>query len=664
MRPVNPLNPHAPLPPILIRWQGFAYAMGVFAVLLVAYVRTLMPGTVGGDAGELQYAPSLLALVHPTGQPLYVLLGKLWTTIFPFGSVAYRMNLLAAISAASAGGSMTWLLWRMYRQGVVAILAGLTLGFGATIWGQAVLADKYAFTVLLAVWIVGLGLYWSKIHWSAPDSMRANRLLYALSAAFGIGLLHHRSLALFAVGIAVMVVWHLRTELWRKPRRTLICAALVFLPALIVYPTVLPLLRANDASPLMWQPTSARDWLDFLLERHVLSGEALVFDNAANISTQLHIYAETLLSDYTLFVPLLGLVGVFALLKFDPAAGVFLGVSFLLQAFLSANFRGNERQFTYYLPSFVALVYGFAIGAVMWSAFMDRLIAYRRDGITARMAVLLLLAIPAFQFITIYPDKRLDAVYGEPLDIWRQTLKTGNMGERLSSGFDQLPPDAVLAADWEQITILWYEQQVEGHRPDVTLVYPIERYADFIDTGRPICLARHLPVDAVWHPSNVDALVCLHDAPQTELPADITPVGADLAEGESEPVLRLAGYTLNEAPIFPAGHHAQVVLYWQALTDIEADWSLSLQVLDANYQVVWSRDIQSPVMGLYPTSRWSAGEVVADYHEISLDRDFPSGQYLWTVVVYRQAADGAFVQLHDSDGGINILGGTFEVIPG
>jgi hypothetical protein len=56
-------------------------SLSVFAVTLVVYVRTLLPGVVGGDAGELQYAGPLLALVHPNGQPLYVLLGLVWSIL-------------------------------------------------------------------------------------------------------------------------------------------------------------------------------------------------------------------------------------------------------------------------------------------------------------------------------------------------------------------------------------------------------------------------------------------------------------------------------------------------------------------------------------------------------------------------------------------------------
>src|SRR5690349_24934267 len=118
-----------------ISQQNYPYALIVFGIMFSVYIRTLMPGTVGGDAGELQYAGPLLSLVHPTGQPLYVTLGYLWSHIIPFGSMAWRMNLLAAFSAAAGCAALTWFFARTYGNRIVAMAAGLTLGFGGAIWG-------------------------------------------------------------------------------------------------------------------------------------------------------------------------------------------------------------------------------------------------------------------------------------------------------------------------------------------------------------------------------------------------------------------------------------------------------------------------------------------------------------------------------------------------
>lgn len=642
-------------------------AVFIALAMLSIYLRTLMPGTVGGDAGELQYAAPLLALVHPTGQPLYVLLGKVWTELLALRSAAYEMNLLSAVSAALGCGLLTWFIARLYNNLFAGILAGATLGLGATAWGQAVLADKYGFNVLLAVIIVGLTLWWDQARRENMPDASSDRILYVLSAAFAIGLLHHRSLALFAFGIGVLVIWHLRAELWQQWRRTLICAAIVLLPPLLVYPTVLPALRANEVSPLLWQPTSANDWLDFLLERHVLSTEALVFDDTESISQQLTIYAETVSNDYTLIVPLVALVGLLLMFRKHPGGAVFLLVSYALQAFLSANFRGNERQFTYYLPSFVVLIYAYAYGIV--SVLQGMVLQGMNPGNLRRMAIpavfaLVVLSVPLQQLAATYIPYREAALYGESLGLWRETLKSGDMGARVAQGMHDLPQNAALASDWEQVTILWYEQQVENVRPDLEIFYPIERYADYADDAeKPICLARHVPVGENWHPTNVGALICLNREPNFTLPDDLSPLNTALYTLDGEPRFELAGYNLASGTI-PAGAHTPLSLTWRALADIPADYSVSLQVLDESWNPVWSRDIQNPVMGMYPTSRWIEGEIVQDYHEISLPRDLPPGRYSWTVVVYRVLEDGTFEQLRNEADQINILGGTFEVIPG
>jgi hypothetical protein len=204
---------------------------------------------------------------------------------------------------------------------------------------------------------------------------------------------------------------------------------------------------------------------------------------------------------------------------------------------------------------------------------------------------------------------------------------------------------------------------VEGVRPDLEIFYPIERYAEFDESDRAICLARHLPVGANWHPTNVDAFVCLNRQPQYDLPPNTMRIGRALFTPEGVPAVELTAYSLD-ATQYRAGNHGQLLLFWRASADLDKDYSISLQILDESWQLVWSRDIQSPVIGMYPTSRWTEGEVVGDYHEIDIPRTMPPGRYLWTVVVYRQLQDGSFEQLHDDQGGVNILGGTFEVMPG
>lgn len=632
----------------------------VFIVTLAAYARTLLPGAVGGDAGELQYAGPLLALVHPTGQPLYVILGYLWSHLLPIGSVAYRMNLLAAASGAAACAIVAAMLVRLRGSIWVGLGGGLALGFGATFWSQAVIADKYAFGALLAALLCGLALRWE----AARETPGGDRLLYATCLAYGLCLLHHRSLFLFGPGLALLILLVERGRLWRKPRRTLICLGLTLVPAVAGYALFLPWAQGRGLSLLNWQPQTAAGWLDWWLERHILTGYALSFgaSPSSSLAERLALYALILWRDHTLVIPLAALIGAGTLLRRRRAAFVFLGVSFLLTAAFAANFRGNAHQFTiFYLPSFVILIYTFGIGAgelINWVQRRAEAQRIVRRAATVALAVVLL-AVPAFQFSQSYRPRRLDATFGAPLDIWRQILKTGTLGERLAAGMADLPADAVVIGDWEQATILWYYQQVEGRRPDLEIVYPIERLADYLGGRRPVCLARSAPVGPEWRVSSTGALACLARQHARTLPAGVTPIGAALYTPDKQPVLELAAAHLA-APTYRPGAYAPLTLVWRAAGERRPDYQISLHILDEQWQQRWAAD-SGPVLGIYPTARWAAGEVVQDYRELTIAPDLRPGRYLWTVVVYRQLAGGGFEQLRDAQGNVEVLGGTFEV---
>ena len=76
---------------------ALTFAAGIAAFAL--YLRTLAPTVLGFDSGEFQFVVPTLGLAHPTGYPLYLLLGKLFTAL-PVGDVAYRVNLFSAVAMA------------------------------------------------------------------------------------------------------------------------------------------------------------------------------------------------------------------------------------------------------------------------------------------------------------------------------------------------------------------------------------------------------------------------------------------------------------------------------------------------------------------------------------------------------------------------------------
>jgi hypothetical protein len=184
------------------------YLLALIAGLcaLVLYLRTLAPGLLFGDSAEFQMAAWLGSFVHPTGYPLYLLLGYIWTHLLPAGDPAWRMNLFSAVWGAVAVGivyllasRMVALCWRPGERPLLAArLAALFAAFGVavtpTFWGQAVIAEVYTLNAAFVA-AVFLGLTtWAA---QAPDRQSVTPL-YWTAVLYGLSLTHHRSMLFFS----------------------------------------------------------------------------------------------------------------------------------------------------------------------------------------------------------------------------------------------------------------------------------------------------------------------------------------------------------------------------------------------------------------------------------------------------------------------------------
>ncbi|TAN57710.1 DUF2723 domain-containing protein, partial [Patescibacteria group bacterium] len=75
-------------------------AVIVFCVSFTVYLMTLAPTIYIEDAAEFAAAVPILGITHPSGFPLYMLLGKLFTILVPIGNMAFRVNLFSAITVS------------------------------------------------------------------------------------------------------------------------------------------------------------------------------------------------------------------------------------------------------------------------------------------------------------------------------------------------------------------------------------------------------------------------------------------------------------------------------------------------------------------------------------------------------------------------------------
>jgi hypothetical protein len=85
-----------------------------------------------------------------------------------------------------------------------------------------------------------------------------------------------------------------------------------------------------------------------------------------------------------------------------------------------------------------------------------------------------------------------------------------------------------------------------------------------------------------------------------------------------------------------SGGEIETTLYWQRLQPLQADYSISLRLINGVYDV-WGTLDGGPLWGMMPTSLWEEGTVIADVHRLPVLPCTPPGTYLIEVGMYDSA---------------------------
>ena len=493
----------------------YGAAAGVFAVVLALYAATLAPGTAMWDTSEYIAVARVLGLPHPPGNPMFVLVAHVAGLLPIPVDYAVRINLLAAV--ASAGSAALWFLcgesmlrdvvperrWRLLAASVGALLGATAF----TVWNQSVVNEK-VYTVSL----FGLALgSWLLVRWlavtgaDARAGRRADALLMTIVYLAGVAYTVHPAGLLTAPAVALAV-------LVRRPRTLLRWKFLLVLGALLLAgltPFAVEPIRSAHAPPINeGLPTaceggrpeigctlSAETWrrLSANIEREQYGGHP-VLERQAPFGAQLGMFWQYFrwqwLRDGGARVPFaqqaiamamlaLGLAGLVVLRRHDRAAWWYfapLAFTLTLALVFYLNFKYGfsqapeitdldlhevrERDY-FYLWSFSLWGMLAGIGIVGgWRALARAAGAGGAGGAASRFAwgrtapVLLLAALPL-------------------LVNWRDASHAGQQFTRAWAAdlLDSVEPYAVLVTNGDNDSFpLWYAQQVEGRRRDVTVL--------------------------------------------------------------------------------------------------------------------------------------------------------------------------------------------------
>ncbi len=647
-------------------------ALLLFAGVFGLYLRTLAPDLLFGDSGEFQVAAWTLGLAHPTGYPLYLLLGSLWQhllALFSF-SPAYALNCMSAFFGALTVSLLyltliDWLQSAISVRRLVALLGALLLAVNPTFWSQSLIAEVYtlhAFFLILilhtAYQLMQLRRVQVEANSTAPEEESLSvstpppvRTALPLLLAFlvALSLTHHAMTLLLLPSLLIAIWWS--WPYWQMDKRNWLLLLPALLGPLLLY-LYIPLRSGPGPSPWYHQPLGSEPltlfqnhWSAFLA---FITGQSISvgFRNLAGAWAQLP--QAWLLWRLHFFLPglVMMVLGIYSLIRARNWSLLALTVPFFLLQQGFVLFYNIGDILVYYIPLYL-------IGAI-WATFTVDVIGgalanierlSTEEGIAADERAK---AEPPgdWQQRSRAKEKRppalalsmvlVLALFWLPFQLGRDYFpqldqSTVNGARTLWDAIvDAAPPaDAILISnDRNEIVPLFYYQAVEGKLTGITGLFPlIEPGARFRDIGATVTTALTA--------ADTRPLYLIKPMPGLELLFDLQevtpPLVAVQARASTEPTVRVAqrygpltllGYDWEEAE-----NGAVIVLYWQVKEALAHDYTTTVQLLDGNGEKVAQEDAP-PGGRYYPTSRWQPGELLVERHLLATDKITPAAMLL------------------------------------
>lgn len=591
---------------------GIGWLAGAAALAL--YSATAAPGIAElfDDSLEFQLVAPTFAIAHPTGYPLYTLLGGLWSRLlFPVGNWAWRMNLFSALAAAGAVGLLFLLARRLGRGSHWAGLgAALAFAFGPVWWSQATVAEVYTLHLLFVA-----ALLYAAVSLPPRPTDRQIGLLCLLA---GLSLTHHRTAFLLLPGLGLYLLWK-RPDLLRPQRGWLLWAGGLLAPLLLYL--YIPLRAGMGAGDLEGEYVNS--WAGFW--RHVLATGYTGFfaDNPLAVARSGADWLALAVDQLGWLGLGLGLAGLLVgLLRRNGRAE--WGLVWLVLAvnlLFALNYRVADVE-VFWLPVFFCLALGVGGAIYELSDWLPPL-SWQIDqrGWSRRLVLGLLLLV-----IALGRDGRAAPV--DRSDDWEAHIYAADL-----AGVD-FPPGSRVVGLRGQMTALQLMQADAGlaaNAQAVALDDPQARRAfveDAVAAGLPVYLTQEVAgIEEAFSFSGEGVLVRVW--PRGEARSD--PPAHPLAEPLDEGRLLLLGYDLTYRER-PNRRDVQVTFHWQPVEPIPRRLKLSLRLLDGSGEAIHSED-RYPLRLVAPTSAWLPGETLQDVHLLPL----PAGAVSLLVIVYDEA---------------------------
>lgn len=377
--------------------QKYYYILTGLTAFLI-YLNTIAPSVIEIDPGELAAVQITSGIAHPTGYPLFTMLGYLFSLLpLPFTKI-FQMNLLAAIYCSIAITIFTYtaklildnlnqfqfIKIKKEKSGkkskgkkeveksvsfqyqisetikiISSAAGGLFLAFSKTFWFQSTSVEVYSLHLFL-ISVIILALI--KAYLYAKQEKALDKFWIIFAIALALGFTNHMT-TLWIIPAAAFIYFS-QNKFTSRSIKQILFMLLIFFPVLILIYLYLPI-RASQSPLLNWG--NPIDWERII--RHISGKQYQVwlFSSTEAASKQFKYFINNLAPEFSITLIII-VIGLFASFIKAKKFFVFNIIIFLTTVLLSINYDINDID-SYFLLAYISLAFFAVFGTVYFLLF-------------------------------------------------------------------------------------------------------------------------------------------------------------------------------------------------------------------------------------------------------------------------------------------------------
>lgn len=372
-------------------------AIAAALVAFVVYLTTLAPSVDFIDDGELSTVCYTLGIAHPTGYPLFTIVGWLFAHLPIAGSVILRLNIMAAFFTALGAGGVTMLAYEIFRHWMperlrvqttkvtqktkgtkkaseravvavterphdvalaAAVVSGVAAAFSMTWWSQSTSIEVYPLHVFMVPMV--LTFFLRMLRNEERDIVNRDAKLFALT--LGLSFANHMTTAWLAP--ACLYMYFVRYGAGKSSWQKILRITPFFLVGLALY-LYLPI-RSAMYPPMDWgHPTTlGAFWRHFTGKQYT---SVWLFTGGDAASRQWSHFWHQMPREFSILGALVALVGIYAMFMSPTMRRthilIFTALLFVTCVLVAINYDIHDID-SYFLLAFLVLTIWIGAGVM------------------------------------------------------------------------------------------------------------------------------------------------------------------------------------------------------------------------------------------------------------------------------------------------------------